>query len=252
MTKTTRKKAAKRVVKRAVATPEESLDERLDAALAWIARTGKKSVVAGMARYGIPSGNAAGIAVGDLKRHAKTLGTDHELAVALFESGGYEARLLTAFIGDPARLTRAQMDRWCRAFDNWAVCDTLCFNFFDRSPHAFACVEAWTRRKPEFEKRAAFALLACLALHDRDADDARFEAFLPTIAAAANDERNFVWKAVSWALRAIGERSLALNRRALALARELADSEDATKARVGKDVLRELAKPAVAKRLAKR
>ncbi|HMF29102.1 MAG TPA: DNA alkylation repair protein, partial [Candidatus Cybelea sp.] len=145
--------------------------------------------------------------------------------------------------------TPAQMERWCRDFDSWAICDTACFVLFDRSPHAWGKVKAWAKKKDELIKRAAFALLACLALHDKDADDERFAECLPLIEQAASDERNFVKKGVSWALRSIGRRSLALNQAATALAKGMSTSAIPVTRWIGKDALRDILKPAVLKRL---
>jgi 3-methyladenine DNA glycosylase AlkD len=201
-----------------------------------------------MARYAIPSDKAFGVPVGKIQQLAKRLGRNHELATALWESGWYEARMLAAFVDDPASVTPAQMDRWCRDFDSWAICDTVCFHLFDRTPHAWRKVDQWSRRRAEFEKRAAFALLASLALHDKQADDGLFAERLPLIERAAGDERNFVKKAVSWALRSVGRRSAALHAPAVALAERLASSEHATPRWVGKDVVRDLKKPAIVRR----
>jgi 3-methyladenine DNA glycosylase AlkD len=143
---------------------------------------------------------------------------------------------------EPERVTPALMDRWCRDFDNWAICDTLCFHLFDRVPHAFAKVEEWAGWRGEFEKRAAFALLACLALHDKRAGNSAFVRCLPLIRTAAGDDRNFVKKAVSWALRAIGGRNADLNVAAAKLTRELASSPNASSRWIGKDALRALTK----------
>jgi 3-methyladenine DNA glycosylase AlkD len=151
--------------------------------------------------------------------------------------------MLTAFVAEPARVTPAQMDRWCRDFDNWAICDTLCFHLFDRTPHAFAKVEQWSDKRAEFEKRAAFALLASVAGHDKMAGDEAFLATLPLIERAATDERNFVKKGVSWALRRIGRRNRALNAAATQVAERLAASADATARWIGKDALRDITKP---------
>ena len=139
---------------------------------------------------------------------AQRLGRNHALAHALWDTGWYEARTLVAFVADPAQTTPAEMDAWCRDFDNWAICDSLCFYLFDRTPHAWTMVGRWARRRPEFEKRAAFALLAALALHDKAAPESRFRTSFALIERAATDERNFVKKGVSWALRAIGHRNL--------------------------------------------
>jgi len=145
-----------------------------------------------------------------------------------------------------------QMDRWCRDFDNWAICDTLCFVLFDRSPHAWKKVALWAGRRDEYAKRAAFALLASLAGHDKESPDDRFLKTLPLIQKAASDDRNFVKKGVSWALRGIGHRSLGLHTAAVSLATELSKSQDATERWLGKDVLRDLKRPAVRARLQRR
>jgi 3-methyladenine DNA glycosylase AlkD len=223
-------------------TATEPVAQRVKSVLATLERMASKQVRDGMARYAIPDDKAFGIPVGELQKLAKRLGRDHALALALWQSGFYEARLLASFVDEPARITSAQMDRWCRDFDSWAVCDTACFHLFDRSPHAFAQVERWAARKPEFEKRAAFALLASIAGHDKQASDTAFLACLPLIARAADDPRNFVKKAVSWALRRIGTRNAALKKAALALAKQLAASEDAAQRWVGKDALRDLSR----------
>jgi len=230
--------------------PAGSTDERVRYAVDWLKRKGSKAGRDGMARYAIPSDRAFGVSMKDVQALGKALGRDHALALALWDTGHYEARALCAYVDDPERVTPAQMDRWCRGFDNWATCDTLCFALFDRTPHAWSKVAAWAKRKPEFERRAAFALLASLALHDRTAGDAKFVAVFPLVERAADDERNFVRKAVSWALRSIGGRSAALHKSSIALAKRLAGSDDRTARATGKEVLRELAKPAVMKRLA--
>jgi len=209
--------------------------------VAWLKKSGSKKARDGMARYGLPSDHAVGISVGALKTKAKALGRDHDLAIALWKTGIYEARLLAAFVGDPARVTPAEMDRWCKDFDNWGVVDTVCFSLWDRTPHAFAKVRAWATRKPEFEKRAAFALLACLALHDKATkDDAPYLDSLKLIERAAADDRNFVKKGVSWALRGIGRRNPGLNAAAVAVARRLAAATEPSARWIGKDALREL------------
>lgn len=228
----------------------DSQEAEVAAVLAWLKRRGTKANRDGMARYAIPSDKAFGVSVGNLRDHAKQLGRNHELAGQLWESGWYEARMLASFVDEPARVTPAQMDRWCGDFDNWAICDTACFHLFDRTPHAWVKVEKWSRGRSEFVKRAAFALLASLALHDKISPDAPFIRCLPLIEREATDERNFVKKSVSWALRAIGKRRTNLHVEAVALARRLATSPDKTAQWVGKDVLRQLASPAVKRRLA--
>jgi|SRR5688572_21262424 3-methyladenine DNA glycosylase AlkD len=214
--------------------------------VAWLKKNGTQKARDGLARYGLPSDHAVGISIGALKKKAKELGKNHDLAIALWKTGIYEARLLAAFVGEPARVTPAEMDRWCKDFDNWGVVDTVCFGFWDRTPHAFGKVRAWATRTPEFEKRAAFALLACLALHDKTTkDDAPYLASLKLIERAASDERNFVKKGVSWALRLIGRRSRGLHAASMALSKKLAASDDATERWLGKEAIRDLGKPAL-------
>jgi 3-methyladenine DNA glycosylase AlkD len=229
--------------------PERSVQEQVDFALTWLKRHGSKATLDGMARYAIPSDHAYGVAMKDIKALGKLLGRNQPLALALWATGVYEARMLASFVGDPERLTAAQMDRWCRDFDNWAICDAMCFNLFDRTPHAWTKVAQWSSRRNEFEKRTAFALLWSLALHDKSAGDEPFMQGLLLIEREAGDGRNFVKKATNMALRAIGKRNGALNAAAVVVARRLAESEDVTARWVGKDALRELTSAAVRARL---
>jgi len=205
-------------------------------------RAGDRRTVDGYARYGIVARRPLGVPMNRIQALAKKLGTDHALAAALFKTGVYEAQLLSAFVADPLKLTRAQMDAWTRDFDNWGVCDTLCFKLYDRSPHAWSRVAAWAAKKDEFVKRSAFALLASLALHDKAAKDAAFVKALPLCEKAATDDRNFVKKGVSWALRSIGRRNAALRARTFALSTRLAASDDASARWIGKDTLKDLAR----------
>ncbi len=191
------------------------------------------------ARYGIVTkARVLGTPMAHIKRIAKPLGRDHAFAEELWKTGAYEARMLASMVDEPERVTAAQMDRWIESCDNWALVDTLCFNLFDRTDHAFDKVVAWAHAEDEFVKRAAFALLACLALHRRG-DDADLGALMPCIERAATDERNFVKKGVSWALRAIGgKRGPELRAAARAMATRLAESDNATSRWIGKDALR--------------
>ena len=220
-----------------------------DTVIAELKRLGTKKTRDGMARYGLPSDKAFGVPVGTMQKLAKRLGRSHELALALWETGWFEARMLAAFVDEPECVTPAQMDRWCKDFDNWGICDTVCFHLFDRTPHAFRKVDQWSVRPGEFVKRGGFALLACLALHDKSANDKEFAGRLPLIESGAADERNFGKKGISWALRLIGRRSLDLNAAAVALARRLFESPHAGARWVGRDALRELTSPAVLRRL---
>lgn len=226
-----------------------SLDDQVEAALAWLKKHSSRANRDGMARYAIPSDNAYGVAMRDIKALGKQLGRRNDLAIALWDTGVYEARMLASFVADPALLTSKQMDRWCKEFDNWAICDAMCFNSFDRSPHRWAKVKQWSTSRKEFEKRTAFALLWSLSVHDKQATDEQFIGGLALIERAANDERNFVKKAVNMALRAVGKRNQKLNAAAVSLARRLSGSDDPTARWVGRDALRELTSPSVMKRL---
>ena len=223
-----------------------------DEVLVWLKQRGTQRTVKGMARYGIEAERAFGVPMGTLLSLSKRIGKDHALAMALWESGWYEARLLAALVGDPQRVTRRQMNAWAASFENWADCDTACFKLFDRTPFAWEKSRQWSSSPREFVKRGGFALMACLALHDRAAPDKSFLAFLPVIEKGARDERNFVKKAVSWALRAIGRRNQALNAAGLAVANRLALADQAASRWVGKDALRELTSPKVRSQLARR
>ena len=226
-----------------------SLDDQVEAALAWLKKHSSRANRDGMARYAIPSDNAYGVAMRDIKALGKQLGRRNDLAIALWDTGVYEARMLASFVADPALFTSKQMDRWCKEFDNWAICDAMCFNSFDRSPHRWAKVKQWSTSRKEFEKRTAFALLWSLSVHDKQATDEQFIGGLALIERAANDERNFVKKAVNMALRAVGKRNQKLNAAAVSLARRLSGSDDPTARWVGRDALRELTSPSVMKRL---
>jgi 3-methyladenine DNA glycosylase AlkD len=224
-------------------------DPRVTQALSWLKKHSKKSVRDGMARYAIPNDKALGVLMGDIQKLAKMLGRDHALALELWKTDVYEARMLCAYVDEPQRVTAAQMDAQARDFDNWAICDTLCFALWVRTPHAFAKIRKWATSRDEYVKRASFALLASMALKHKESTDADYLRLLPLMEKAASDERNFVKKAVSWALRGVGRRSIALNRKSIALAQKLAASEAAAPRWIGKDALRELSSTAVQKRL---
>ena len=196
----------------------------------------------GMARYAISTERAFGIPVPVLRSLAKRIGPDQGLAHSLWESGYLEARMLACFVAEPERLSPAEMDRWCRDFDSWAIVDAACYQLFDRSPHAFGRVTAWARLPGEFQRRAAFSLIAGLAQHDRATPDGPFRRTFALIERHAADGRNFVKKGVSWALRGIGRRNETLHREALALARRLAASGHPAARWVGRDALRDLSR----------
>ena len=230
---------------------ELSLEDQTQAVLTSLKRLSDKRVFEDMSRrYGIYTNKAFGVSMSNMQKVAKPLGRNHELAAALWDTGWYEARMLTSFVDDPSRVTSAQMDQWARDFDNWGICDTLCFNLFDRTPHAWRKVAQWSNQEAEFVKRAAFALLWALTVHDKLASDEQFRRGLVFVLRGAGDERHFVKKAVNMALRAIGKRNPALNAAAVTVARRLADSPEPAARWVGKDALRELTSPSVTRRLA--
>ncbi len=226
--------------------------EEVQAALVWLNRKSTQHDRKNLARFGIGASKAFGVSMANLKVLAKQLGRNHELAAALWQTGWYEARMLASLIDDPARVTPAQMDRWCRDFDNWGICDTVCFALFDRTPHAWHKITQWSRRSDEFVKRAAFALLWGLTVHDKQSGDEPFIESLSLIEQAATDERHYVKKAVNMALRSIGKRNRLLNTAAVAVAKRLSTSPSAAAQWVGKDALRELNSLSVRKRLAAR
>jgi 3-methyladenine DNA glycosylase AlkD len=196
--------------------------------------------VAGMARYGINPSQTLGVPMPALRAMAKTIRRDHELALALWETGLHEARILATLVDEPGKVTRAQMERWAKDFDSWDVCDQVCSNLFDRTPYADEKASAWSARKAEFVKRAGFVLMAAKAVHDKGAPDELFLGWLPIIEREAGDERNFVRKAVNWALRQIGKRNRRLWAEALALARRLQAQESKAARWVGADAAKEL------------
>jgi 3-methyladenine DNA glycosylase AlkD len=220
--------------------------------LKWLEKKGTRRYRDGLARYGIVAPKAFGVPVGALLQFAKQNGKDHALAAELWKSGWYEARLLAAMIDDPKQVTRRQMDAWVRDFDNWGVCDTVCWHLFDYTPSAWEALRRFASSPHEFVKRAGFAMMAGQAGHNKSASDAQFLALLPLIERGARDERNFVKKAVNWALRRIGGRSPALHAAALGLAGRLAESDQASCRWVGKDALRDLSRPVVRARLARK
>jgi len=193
-----------------------------------------------MQRFGINVDNARGVSTPALKALARKIGRDHQLALQLWDSGIFEARAVAALIADPNQVTRALMDRWTRAFDSWAICDGCCSYLFRKTPFAWAKAVEWSAKKPEFVKRSGFSLMAYLAVHDKKADDAAFEKLLPIIEGAADDDRQFVKKAVNWALRQIGKRNVQLNRRAIRTAENIRARGTRSARWIAADALREL------------
>ncbi len=206
----------------------------------------------GMARYGIRTEHALGVSMPALRGIAKEIGKDHIIAVNLWESGIHEARILACLIDDPDHVSEEQMEAWVQDFDSWDLCDQCCSNLFDRTPYARQKAVEWAGSEDEFVKRAGFVLMAALSVHDKKAGDAVFLAFLPLIRKASSDERNFVKKAVNWALRQIGKRNRQLNQAAIDIAGELAAAESRSARWIGRDALRELQSEAVRTRLNRR
>lgn len=206
-------------------------------------------VRAKMEYFGVRVPKAHGISAPVLHKFAAHIGKSQELAERLWSSGVHEARILAALIGEPAKVTSAQMERWVRDFNAWDVVDSACCYLYAYAKPAWSKVEAWSRRRPEFEKRAAFSLLAYLAYKDKSAPDARFQRCLRLIDREAHDERNFVRKAVNWALRNIGKRNLALNAAAIAAAERVRRQNSRSARWIAADALRELRSDAVQRRL---
>ena len=226
-----------------------SIAAEVASALAWLERRGTRKGRDGLARYGITAPKAFGVSMTAMQALAKRLGRNHALAHALWDTGWYEARTLVAFVADPAQTTPAEMDAWCRDFDNWAICDSLCFYLFDRTPHAWAMVGDGRAGAPSSRSgpvSRCWQRWPCTTRRRRRAGSATSFALIER---AATDERNFVKKGVSWALRAIGHRNLVLHTAAVDLATRLARSDDATERWVGKDTLRDLQRPMVVRRL---
>ncbi|MCX6995558.1 MAG: DNA alkylation repair protein [Kiritimatiellaeota bacterium] len=198
--------------------------------------------VAGMARYGIRSKNMLGVSMPAMRQLARRIGRDHDLAQELWASGILEARILAGLMDQPARVTAGQMERWARAFDSWAVCDQVCSNLFDKTPLAWIKAVAWAGRRAEFVKRAGFVLMAALAVHDKQAADAAFRPFFRLMVREATDERNFVKKAVNWALRQVGKRNPALRRTAMQTARRIRQLDSRAARWIAADALRELSR----------
>jgi len=210
---------------------------------------GDPKAAEGVVRFGIRVSNVLGVSASDLRRLAKEVGRDHALAGRLWTTGIHEARVLAALIDDPAQVTPRQMEQWAGDFNSWAVCDAACCCLFDKTSYAWDKAIEWTGREPEYVKRAGFVLMAALAVHDKKAPDGRFEAFLPLLVQHAADERNFVKKAVNWALRQIGKRNARLNKLAMRTAEDIRRTGSKAAKWIASDALRELTSDRVQARL---
>jgi len=217
-----------------------TLAQRLQSTLSRLQAEARPEQLAGMARFGLTGVGRLGLAVPTLRALGKELGCDHELALALWDSGIPDAQILASLLADPERLSAAEMDHWAQGMQAWDVCDQACLNAFRRTPLAWGRIEAWAVSESEFVKRAAFSLLAVLAVHGKVYADAAFAAQFPLIEAAAADPRNFVKKSVSWALRQIGKRDPALRAQALTVANRLRERPEPSARWIGSDAWREL------------
>jgi len=207
--------------------------------------------VKGMTRFGISVENAYGVSIPALRKIAKETGKDHTLAQQLWASGIHEARTLASMIDKTEMVTEAQMESWVKDFDSWSVCDQCCSNLFDKTEFAYRKASVWSEREEEFVKRAGFVLMACLAVHDKKASDEDFLKFLLIMKRESTDDRNFVKKAVNWALRQIGKRNLNLNKEAVKAAEEIQQIDSKSARWIAADAIRELTGEAVQSRLAK-
>ena len=205
--------------------------------------------VKGMARFGINPKNTYGVSIPHLRTMAKHTGKNHQLALKLWSSGIHEARILACLIDDPTEVTEGQMEKWVKDFDSWDICDQCCSNLFDKTNFSYMKAIEWAQRDKEFEKRAGFVMMAVLAVHDKKAQDKAFMQFFPLILREAEDERNFVKKAANWALRQIGKRNHALNKKAIATANKIQRIDSKSARWIASDALRELTSEAVKKRL---
>ncbi|MEQ4487820.1 MAG: DNA alkylation repair protein [Dehalococcoides mccartyi] len=206
--------------------------------------------VAGMARFGISSANTLGVSVKDIRPLAKAAGHNHALALLLWDSGIHEARIMASLIAESKKVSQEEMESWVKDLDSWDICDLCSNNLWSKTPFAYEQALAWTYRREEYVKRAGFVLLTALAVHDKKAADEKFISFFPRLLAEASDERNYVKKAVNWALRQIGKRNLSLNQAAIALGQEILDLNTRSARFIATDALRELKSPPVQKRLA--
>jgi len=208
--------------------------------------------VKGMARFGIKHTKTYGVRMPELRRIAKTAGKDHDLAEKLWNAGYGETKILAGLIEDPKMVTEIQMENWAAGFDSWDVCDQCCINLFHKTSFAYKKVFEWSTREEEFVKRAAFAMIAVLAVHDKKEDNEKFEEFFPLIIRESTDNRNFVKKAVNWALRQIGKRNLILNKRAVEVAEEISSIDSRSAKWIATDAIRELTSEKIQERIKKK
>ena len=203
----------------------------------------------GMRRFGIKTEKAIGVSVTTIRKIAKGIKKDHSLALELWDTGIHEARILASLVDEPEKVTSRQMDKWVSDFDSWDVCDLVCSNLFDQTPYAIDKSMKWSSSKKEFVKRAGFVMMAALSVHAKDLPDKTFLSFFPVIVKESDDERNFVKKAVNWAIRQIGKRNLKLNKASITLAKKIKEKDSKSARWIASDALRELESEKVQARL---
>jgi 3-methyladenine DNA glycosylase AlkD len=218
----------------------------------WLNSHANSTNVKGMAKFGINPKNTRGISLYDLRPLAKKIPRNHQLALDLWKTGIHEARILAPMIDIPHKVTEEQMEEWAKDFDSWDIVDQCCGNLFKDTKFAKKKILEWSERKEEFVKRTAFALICEFAYHDKTMKDADFETYFPIIKREATDERNFVKKAVNWALRNIGKRNLTLNKKAIKIAEEIKKIQNKTSRWIANYALRELKSEAVQRRLTRK
>lgn len=212
---------------------------------------GRESNIKKMKHFGIESPKAFGVMAPVLRTLAKQIGTNHQLALSLWKTGYHEARVLASLIADVEHVTEALMEKWAADFNSWAVCDTCCGELFDATPFAVQKAHEWSKRNEEYVKRAGFVLMAEMAVHRTDLPDSVFTSFFPDIVREATDRRNFVRKAVNWALRQIGKRNIRLHAKAMRLATKLSKSNNSTARWIGSDAVKDLHSAPVRRKIAR-
>lgn len=200
----------------------------------------RPNALEGMARFGIDTSQAYGVSIPVLRQLAKQIGRDHKFAQTLWDAGIHETRIIASMIDEPDKVTKSQMDKWANDFNSWDVCDQCCSNLFRKTPYAHEKAMEWSESKKEFVKRAGFTMMAVIAVHDKKATDNDFDKFFKQIKCGSTDERNFIKKAVNWALRQMGKRNKALNKKALAVAKEIEKIDSKSAKWIAKDAIREL------------
>lgn len=229
-----------------------SMSEAIDEVMGRLESLSKPENREGMARFGIKTDKAFCVSMPELRKLAKEIKKNHEMALELWDTGYHEAQILAALIDDPRLVTDVQMDNWVGAFDSWDVCDQCCMNLFDKTQFSYGKALAWSQDEREFVKRAGFAMMASLAIHDKKAPDAVFELFFPFIIQGSTDDRNFVKKSVNWALRQIGKRNAGLNKKAIAASKDIQKLDSKSARWIAADALRELQSEAVKEKLNKK